>query len=238
MHVEWLFGVALDGRRIRTPARGVLAVPSRALAMAIAGEWDMQKESVEPSSMPMMTLASTAIDQVAADREFVIANILRYLPNDTTCYFAQPAEERLLSRKQHQVWTPLHDVLSSPSHLGVRPSTVLGLTLSPGGLPHPPPLLAVASAIVRALPDLELAALQSVTMEAKSLLVGLGVHRGVLTAEEAVKCGRVEEEFQAEQWGVVEGGHDMDRLNAGIQINSASVFLRLLRMGREDKYRE
>mmetsp|Transcript_3793 Transcript_3793/g.5141 ORF Transcript_3793/g.5141 Transcript_3793/m.5141 type:complete len:81 (+) Transcript_3793:1-243(+) len=37
----------------------------------------------------------------------------------------------------------------------------------------------------------------------------------------AVEASRVEEEFQIECWGLVEGGHDYDRLNCSIQIHSA-----------------
>ena len=33
------YGVALDGRPVRTPARAELVVPTRALAEAIADEW-------------------------------------------------------------------------------------------------------------------------------------------------------------------------------------------------------
>ena len=41
------YGVALDGRRVRTPAGRPLALPSRALAAAVAGEWAGQGERVE-----------------------------------------------------------------------------------------------------------------------------------------------------------------------------------------------
>ena len=45
------YGVALDGRRVRTPAGRPLALPSRALAAAVAGEWSEQGEWVEPRTM-------------------------------------------------------------------------------------------------------------------------------------------------------------------------------------------
>ena len=37
------WGVALDGRPLRTPAKTELILPSAALAAAIAGEWDAQQ---------------------------------------------------------------------------------------------------------------------------------------------------------------------------------------------------
>ncbi len=40
-------------------------------------------------------------------------------------------------------------------------------------------------------------------------------------------ASRIEEEFQVEIWGVVEGGHDMDRLNHAVRLASTNVFLTL-----------
>lgn len=48
--------------------------------------------------------------------------------------------------------------------------------------------------------------------------------------EDAILCSRLEEEFQAENWGVVEGGHDMDRLNNRVNLSSVDVFIRLLHL--------
>ena len=36
------FGVALDGRNIRTPAKAALVVPTQSVATVIAKEWDAQ----------------------------------------------------------------------------------------------------------------------------------------------------------------------------------------------------
>lgn len=40
-------------------------------------------------------------------------------------------------------------------------------------------------------------------------------------------ASRLEEEFQVEIWGVVEGGHDMDRLNNAVRISSVGTFMSL-----------
>ncbi len=54
--------VLLDGKPLRTPARAPLDLPTRALAEAIAAEWQAQAETVWPSTMPLTPLAATAID--------------------------------------------------------------------------------------------------------------------------------------------------------------------------------
>jgi ATP synthase F1 complex assembly factor 2 len=46
----------------------------------------------------------------------------------------------------------------------------------------------------------------------------------------AVEAARVEEEFQISSWGLVEGGHDYDRLNCSIQLRSGEVFTKTIKM--------
>ncbi len=42
---------------------------------------------------------------------------------------------------------------------------------------------------------------------------------------EASAASRVEEDFQTEIWGIVEGGHDMDKLNNAINLSAVDTFL-------------
>lgn len=50
---------------VKTPAKKVLVAPTRALASAIAAEWEFQDDRlVRPFTMPLMALTSTAIDMV------------------------------------------------------------------------------------------------------------------------------------------------------------------------------
>ena len=57
--------VLLDGKSIRTPGRNALALPTPALAEAVAAEWNAQGEKVDPRSMPLTGLANAAIDRIA-----------------------------------------------------------------------------------------------------------------------------------------------------------------------------
>lgn len=43
--------------------------------------------------------------------------------------------------------------------------------------------------------------------------------------QQAKEASRLEEEFQAEIWGTVEGGHDMDRLNNTVNLSSVDTFM-------------
>ena len=56
-----------------------------------------------------------------------------------------------------------------------------------------------------------------VTFGALMLLTGI---------DDAVAAARLEEEYQIAQWGMVEGGHDVDRAHINVQIASGRVLLR------------
>src|SRR5688572_4672967 len=55
------FPVLLDARPARTPAREMLAAPTRPLAEAIAGEWQAQRDVIDPALMPLTRLANAIV---------------------------------------------------------------------------------------------------------------------------------------------------------------------------------
>jgi ATP synthase F1 complex assembly factor 2 len=57
------------------------------------------------------------------------------------------------------------------------------------------------------------------------LITALALFKRRITAKEAMDISRVEEEFQIGRWGLVEGGHDLDRVNCTVSLSSASFFL-------------
>ncbi len=83
-NTKW-YGITLDGRKVSTPMGQTLAVPSETLAYMIAAEWDNQRKDIQPSNMPLMTLACTALDQAAIHPQFYRDAALQYLPTDTVC---------------------------------------------------------------------------------------------------------------------------------------------------------
>lgn len=56
-----------------------------------------------------------------------------------------------------------------------------------------------------------------------------------LDLDQVKKASRIEEEFQLEIWGVVEGGHDMDRLNNSVSLSSIDVLMSLHKSDEEIK---
>eukprot|EP00904_Undaria_pinnatifida_P006513 jgi/Undpi1/2992/HiC_scaffold_14.g06369.m1 len=223
--------VLLDNRVLKTPARRPLEFDTADLAMAVASEWDAQTSSkgIEPALMPLMSLASTAIDQVALDREKTISTCLKYLPTDTVC-FLSPEPDPVITRRQRQLWSPIREW--SEEALGIPVATTTEIHRKPE---HPPEALFRARELLESLDEWALSAVQSVTMECKSLLIALALVLRKTTAEKAFDAARLEEEYNVERWGMIEGGHDMDRANTTLTLTAAStlMWLRPINLSKE-----
>jgi len=235
--VRW-YGITLDGRTVKTPLGMTLAVPSEMLAWAIAAEWNSQEDYLQPAQMPLMTLACTALDQTASSPGVVQEQALKFLATDTICYWADPTEDRVLHRRQRQAWESIHSYCEK--NFGDKAAVAMGATEGllmsrvrnnkSIGLPHPEKVVTGARKIVQSLDAWHLTALSSVCSGSKSLLVALASLADDTIPNSTIKAARIEEEFQISNWGLVEGGHDYDRLNCSIQILSAHIFVSSIRI--------
>ncbi|HAD86345.1 MAG TPA: ATPase, partial [Rhodospirillaceae bacterium] len=101
------FRILLDGREVKTPIGKALAVPTQALADAVAEEWDAQAEKIQPASMPLTQLAFTALDRVAPECAVIAERIADYGGTDLVCYRAEAPQD--LVQRQADAWDPLLD---------------------------------------------------------------------------------------------------------------------------------
>jgi chaperone required for assembly of F1-ATPase len=186
------FRVVLDGRPVRTPARGSLIAPSLPLAQAIAAEWDAQGETIDPATMPLTRLANSIIDGIAAAPERVAADIEKYLGSDLLLYRAD-GPQRLVER-QARLWDPV--LVWAREALDAR------FILAQGVVHAAQPEGAVTAAR-GAIPDdpWRLGALHVITTLTGSALLALALLRGQLTADEAWTAAHVDEDWNMEQWG-------------------------------------
>ena len=187
------WGIALDGRSMRTPGRSELVAPSAALAEAIAAEWEAQRGDIRPATMPLTRLAATALDRTATQRELVVAETANYAGTDLVCYRAEhpPA----LMARQQAAWQPLIDWAMRRYDAG------LAVTSGIVPRPQPPATLKAFAAAVAAQDDFRLTALHTVTATCGSLVIGLALMEGRLDAEAAFAASQLDEIFQIEAWG-------------------------------------
>jgi chaperone required for assembly of F1-ATPase len=186
--------IALDGKVVKTPARNSLVLATRGLAEAIAAEWAAQEAKVKPDTMPLMQLASTAIDRVAPDRDRIIAETAGYAATDLVCYRADGPSD--LVAKQAAQWDPLIDWLRE------RYDVSLQVAAGVMAIPQSEAALAALTRVVAAQDDLRLTALAVMTGAAGSLAIGLAVLEGRISPETAAAAAQLDELFQAERWGV------------------------------------
>ena len=187
------WGVALDGKPIRTPGREPLAVPSEALAQALAEEWNSVSETVNSREMRLTGLANAAIDRVAPDPESFAADLARYGESDLTCYRADTPRE--LIARQAEVWDPL--LAWGRRRFDVDFRTTCGIV----HVSQPEATVGQLAHAVAALDAFRLAGLSPLVAIGGSLVAGLAVLEGQITAEQAWSAVTVDEQWQREQWG-------------------------------------
>ncbi len=187
------WGVALDGKPLRTPARAVLVAPTERLAEAVANEWREAGATFDPRAMPLTGLANAAIDRVTADCTGFAAGLVRYAEADLACYRAEgplPLVER-----QAAAWDAL---------LGwARRRFDVDFAVT-GGLMHvaqPPATVERLSHAVAMLDAFRLAGLSPLVTIGGSLIAALAVLETALTPDQAWDAVSVDDDWQREQWG-------------------------------------
>ena len=187
--------ILLDGKPMRTPAKAVLVVPTRALAEAIAAEWGEvpDKADINVSHLPLTRLAATGLDRVTTQRTRVIEDTAKYAGSDMLCYRA--SEPETLVKRQQETWQPLLDW--AHGRYGARLVIVEGLAF----VEQPADAVARLREAVATHSDLALSALYNLTHISGSLIVALAVAEGHLAAADAFAAAQLDELYQVERWG-------------------------------------
>lgn len=191
------FAVLLDGKPVRLPGGGSLAVATAPLAEALAEEWQgagtAKGGTLSWDELPLTRLAGTAIERIAPDPDATAIALAAYGETDLLCY---RAAEPALAEKQARLWQPWLDwaarELQAP------------LAVTEGLMPvrQPTASLAALAGAVAVHPPLALAALGVLVPALGSLVLGLAVARGALPVAEAHRLAVLDELHQEEQWGL------------------------------------
>jgi len=211
--------VLLDGRPLRTPAQLTLALPSAALAEALALEWQAQSDVISPHDMPLTRLASTARDRMPGLRRAAIEEAVGYARTDLLCYrAAHPLD--LVERQRHG-WQPLLDWAAEVHGARLRVTT----TLTPAA--QPDAAVARLRAAVEDLADWPLVGVHALATALGSLVLALAVAERRLDAGQALAASLLDELFEIERWGKdaeTEQRHDALRRD----VDAAARFLERL----------
>lgn len=218
------FQVLLDGRPMRLPGGGSLFIPGRALAEAMAAEWQAAGTAkggeMSFADVPLTRLAGTAQERIAPDPEPVALELARYGETDLLCYRA--AEPEALARRQDAEWQPWLDWAAERHGARLRPTTgIMHLAQDPAALAA----LAVA---VAAHPPLMLAGLGVAVPALGSLVLGLAMAEGALGPDAAHALATLDETFQESLWGQ-DAEAAARRAAVAADLATAGSFLALVR---------
>lgn len=213
------YGVWLDERRLKTPARKDFTIPSGPLGHDIAAEWNRQGDRIDPRSMPLTGLANAAIDRIAPEREAFARRLAAYGEHDLLCYRAAAPVE--LVARQAKAWEPILDWLAQ-TH-GARLVLAEGIV----HVDQPEEARAAQQAAILAYDPFRLAALHIIATTTGSLTLGLAVLGGRISAGEAFEASRIDEDFQIEHWGR-DAEAETRKAHIFGEIETAGQFLTLL----------
>ena len=187
------FTILLDARPVKTPARVPLILPTRALADAIAAEWDAQADTVDPRAMALTGLANAAIDRVAPDPATFAAGLAQFAASDLLYYRAE--RPRRLVELQAAAWDPLLE--------WARRRFDVDFVLGSGVMPvdQPDATVRVLSLAVATYDPFRLAGLSPLVTVGGSLIAALALAEGSIARDAAWTAVTIDEQFQLDEWG-------------------------------------
>jgi len=211
--------ILLDGKPVKTPGRQDLALPTDALADAIAGEWNAQGERIDPRAMHLTGLANAAIDRIAPDPLSFARSLSAYGETDLLCYRAEGPAPLVALQAAH--WDPILAWARQRYDIGFEIVT---------GIRHraqPDETLARLDAAVAARDAFALAGLSPLVTISGSLLIALALAEGAIALDAAWSAAIVDEQWSADQWGE-DAEAALALANRRRDFDSAARFLALL----------
>jgi chaperone required for assembly of F1-ATPase len=210
------FAVELDGRGVKTPAKRALLLPTRAMAQAVAHEWDAQRDIINPNTMPVTKTANAAIDKVTVQHAEVADMLAAYGDSDLLCYRADAPEELVM--RQNEIWNPMLDWADDA--LGVRLLPRTGVMHAP----QDPDAVARLKARTHALDPFELAAFHDLVSLSGSLVLGFAAAMQTRPVTEIWSISRLDELWQEEQWGEDEDATALAAVKHDAFLHAAQMF--------------
>ena len=188
------FTVYRDDKPLETPRNFPVAVPSQKLAQAIVEECVGQGERLDLRQMPMTQMTLTVLDITSAQREQIIAGIVRYGESELVCQRASdPAD---LVAEQNKVWQPYLEWCKATFNVDLRTGS--------GIIPfeQKPEALATLRAAIEPYDDYRLTGLSEAVGVTGSLVLGLALATGYADAATILRAAELDQLWQAKKWGV------------------------------------
>jgi chaperone required for assembly of F1-ATPase len=189
--------ITLDAKPMRLPGGGELRLPQEKLAQAIAAEWQgagqRKNGEIAMDDLPLTQLAATALHRIAPAPAATAAAIAKYGEADCLCYRVEHPPE--LALRQNEEWQPWLNWAAET--FGAR----LIVTTSIEAVPQSAQALHALAVAVDGHDAWQLAGLGILVPAYGSLVLGLAVAAGALTAAASLRLSMLEELHEEELWG-------------------------------------
>ncbi|KAM7354097.1 ATP synthase mitochondrial F1 complex assembly factor 2 homolog l(2)k14505 [Cochliomyia hominivorax] len=216
------YEVTLDHRKLKTPKGTLFTVKSEPLAIAVATEFNNQKEFIERSKMHLSALCFTAIDNPNNHSKIDMVNyLLNYIPTDTILF--QYDDEKDLHELQRNEWDPIIQWFNE--RYGTKLEKTMEMT--------PPQISAedkmkISKYLLSHSEDVLYGFIFAVDT-LKSIILTCAAIDQRISVEKAVTLSRLEEEYQMKFWGRVEWAHDLAQQELQARLAAAVLFVHLNR---------
>ena len=187
------YAIALDGRRVKTPAKADLILPTEEMANAVAAEWNSVGDTIDPREMPLTGLANAAIDRIAPDKAQFAKGVALYSESDLTCYRAEGPDA--LVQWQQEAW----DVLLEWARR--RYDVDFAICTGVMHVEQPADTVRKLSHEVMALDAFYLAGLSQMVTIGGSLVAALAVNEEMMPADAVWEAVSLDDRWQLEEWG-------------------------------------
>ncbi|XP_056391259.1 ATP synthase mitochondrial F1 complex assembly factor 2 isoform X2 [Hyla sarda] len=214
------YEIILDRRKLKTPQGKIFTVPSEPLAIAVATEWDSQRDTIKFFTMHLTTLCNTALDNpTQRNKEHLIRSSLKFLDTDTIgCRVEEPPS---LVELQTNEWDPILTWAED------RYNVLIGSSTSLMGPAIPDQTKEVFHRHLASYNSWSLIGIEFMVTQLKSFIIAMGLVDRFLTVQKAVLLSRLEEEYQIRYWGNVEWAHDYDLQELQARTAAGTLFVHL-----------
>uniref|UniRef100_A0A2K5QTC2 ATP synthase mitochondrial F1 complex assembly factor 2 n=1 Tax=Cebus imitator TaxID=2715852 RepID=A0A2K5QTC2_CEBIM len=214
------FEINLDHRKLKTPQAKLFTVPSEALAIAVATEWDSQQDTIKYYTMHLTTLCNTSLDNpTQRNKDQLIRAAVKFLDTDTICYRVE--EPETLVELQRNEWDPIIEWAEKRYGVEINSSTsIMGPSI-------PAKTREVLVSHLASYNTWALQGIEFVAAQLKSIVLTLGLIDLRLTVEQAVLLSRLEEEYQIQKWGNIEWAHDYELQELRARTAAGTLFIHL-----------
>ncbi|KOC67644.1 ATP synthase mitochondrial F1 complex assembly factor 2 [Habropoda laboriosa] len=214
------FEITLDQRKLKTPQGKIFQVNSEPLALAVAAEWDMQKEIVDRSNMHLTALCNTVIDNPHNHtKENMVNYIVNCLEMDTILFHSNENDE--LYKLQMKNWDPLIQWFCDNYAVNIMKTQSIQAPTVPSE---------TKAVLIRHLMSYNYNAVHGFMYGVdaiKSVILTLAAAERVISIKETVRQSRLEEDYQVSHWGSVEWFHDHNKYDLQTRLAAAILFVHL-----------